>query len=142
MGAGYHGGFGHTNGEQSKIESISKPILKCGDVRYSAKKTQGYLLNINHPKGGAKAVFMRDVLGYTDKDSKAFHNNVVKSIIKREPSKTVETQYGIKHTYHTVLVGKDGKKISANVVVVVQKDKKRVTYKIVTVYPDKKGEIK
>ena len=41
-------------------------------------------------------------------------------------------------TYHTTLIGKDGKSVSVNVVAVVQKDDKRVTYKIVTVYPDKK----
>lgn len=138
MGAGYRSGFGHTHGEKKKISSISKPISKRGDVRYSAKKTQGYLLNTNHPKGGSKAKFMRDVLGYTANDSKVFHNNIVKSIINREPTKTVQTQYGLKHTYHTTLIGKDGKSVSANVVAVVQKDNKRVTYKIVTVYPDKK----
>ncbi len=138
MGAGYRSRFGHTHGEKKKINSISKPISKCGDVRYSAKKTQGYLLNTNHPQGGSKAKFMRDVLGYTANDSKIFHNNVVKSIINREPTKTVQTQYGLKHTYHTTLIGKDGKHVSANVVAIVQKDNKRVTYKIVTVYPDKK----
>ena len=138
MGTGYKGVFGHTEGEKRKINSISKPISKRGDVRYSAKKTQGYLLNTNHPKGGSKAKFMRDVLGYTTSDSKMFHNNVVNSIINREPTKTVQTQYGLKHTYHTTLIGKDGKSVSANVVAVVQKDNKRVTYKIVTVYPDKK----
>ena len=96
------------------------------------------MLNINHPQGGPKAVFMRDVLGYTAKDSKTFHDNVVNAIINREPSKTVETQYGLKHTYQTTLNGKNGKNINANIVVVVQKDAKRVTYKIITVYPDKK----
>ena len=138
MGAGYHGGFGHTNGEKRKISSINKPISKHRDVRYSAKKTQGYLLNTEHSKGGSKARFMRDVLGYTTNDSKTFHNNVVNAIINREPSKTVQTQYGLKHTYHTVLVGKNGKKVSANIVVVIQKDNKRITYKIVTVYPDRR----
>ena len=138
MGAGYKGGFGHTEGEKRKINSISKPISKRRDVRYSAKKTQCYLLNTEHPKGCSKAQFMRDVLGYTANDSKKFHNNVVSAIINREPSKTIQTQYGLKHTYHTTLIGKDGKSVSANVVAVVQKDNKRVTYKIVTVYPDKK----
>lgn len=38
MGAGYRSGFGHTDGEKRKINSISKPISKRGDVRYSAKK--------------------------------------------------------------------------------------------------------
>ena len=138
MGAGYHGGFGHSLGEQTKIALMNKPISKRGDLRYSAKKTQGYLLNINHPQGATKARFMRDVLGYTDKDSKVFHENVVKAIINREPNKTVQTQYGVKHTYKTMLFGKTGNSVSANVVVIVQKDKKRITYKIITVYPDKK----
>ena len=60
------------------------------------------------------------------------------SIINREPSKTVETQYALKHTYHTTLIGKGGKNVSANVIAVVQKGKKRVTYKIITVYLDEK----
>ena len=138
MGAGYHGGFGNTLGDKNKVVSINRPITRRGDVRYSAKKTQGYLLNINHPQGGPKAVFMRDVLGYTAKESKLFHDNVVNAIINCESYKTVETQYGLKHTYHVMLSDKDGKNVNANVVVVVQKDKKRVTYKIITVYPDKK----
>ncbi|MDY4677083.1 MAG: hypothetical protein SO373_08060 [Candidatus Borkfalkiaceae bacterium] len=140
MGAGYHGGFGHSHGENKKIDLMRKPILKRGDVRYNAKKVQGYLLNINHPEGSAKAKFMRDVLGYTENDAKIFHNNIVKSIINRVPNKTILTTYGVKHIYNTVLVGKNGNKISANIVVVVQKDNKRVTYKIVTVYPNKKGK--
>lgn len=152
MGAGNSGLFKGTHGankafnssvkeihkENNVITHTNKPISKRGDVRYSAKKIQGYLLNTNHPKGGPKAVFMRDVLGYTNKDSKTFHNNVVKAIINREPNNTIQTQYGIKHTYHTSLIGKSGNSVSANVVVIVQKDKKRITYKIVTVYPDKK----
>lgn len=138
MGAGYRGGFGHTAGESKKINSINKPISKSNEVRYSAKKTEGYLLNTNHPKGGSKAKFMRDVLGYTTKDSQLFHKSVVKAIIGKEPTKTTQTNYGLKHTYHTTLTGKDGTKVQANVVVVIQKDNKRVTYKIVTVYPDKK----
>ena len=138
MGAGYRGGFGHTAGESKKINSINKPISKSNEVRYSAKKTEGYLLNTNHPKGGSKAKFMRDVLGYTTKDSQLFHKSVVKAIIGKEPTKTTQTNYGLKHTYHTALTGKDGTKVKANEVVVIQKDNKRVTYKIVTVYPDKK----
>lgn len=138
MGAGYHGGFGYTNGEKMKMSLINKPVTKRSDVRYNAKKIQGYLLNIEHKQGGSKARFMRDVLGYTAKDSKVFHNNIVDAIINREPSQTVQTPYGLKHTYHTMLISKSGESFCANVVVVIQKDNKRVTYKIVTVYPDKK----
>ena len=131
MGAGISGNYANTKGS-------SPPVLKAGDVRYSQKKTQGYLLNLNHPQGGSKAKFMKDVLGYGKADSKTFHKNVVESIKGKTPAKTTTTPYGMKHTYNTELVGKNGGKVKANVVVVIQKDNGRVTYKIVTVYPGKK----
>lgn len=133
MGTGFHGGFGSTNGSKQH----NYPITKSGDVRYSRKKTEGYLLNPNHPKGGPKAKFMHDVLGYSQSDSKLFHKNVVSAIMNKQPTKTEVTQFGTKHTYHTELIGKDGKSVSANVVAVIQKDNGRTTYKIVTVYPDR-----
>ncbi len=129
MGAGYHGGFGGTQGARA-------PVKALGDVRYSKKKTEGYLLNLSHPKGGAKAKFMRDVLGYTQNDSRLFHRNVVSSLIGKTPTKTETTPFGIKQTYKVVLFGKKGNSVSANVVVVIQKDSGRTTYKLVTVYPD------
>ena len=52
--------------------------------------------------------------------------------------KTEQTQFGTKHTYRTQLMGKSGQSVSANVVIVIQKNNGRITYKIVTVYPDKK----
>ena len=82
---------------------------------------------------------MKDVLGYTKSDSRAFHKNVVDSITNKTPSKTVNTPYGVRHTYNTELVGKNGGRVKANVVVVIQRDNRRITYKIITVYPDKKG---
>ena len=94
------------------------------------------MLNPDHPVGSAKAKFMKDVLGYSPSDSKLFHENVTKSIIGKTPSKTETTQYGVKHTYHTTLIGKNGQSVSAKVVVVIQKDHGQVTYKIITVYPD------
>lgn len=138
MGAGYHGGFGNTKGELQKNKQLDLPINRVGDVRYNARKTKEYLLNLNHPIGCSKAKFFKDVLGYTDQDAKLFHKNVVKSIIDRKPVKTQQTEYGVKCTYETEIVGEKGNKIQANVVVVVQKDKGRITYKIITVYPNKK----
>ena len=52
MGTGYHGGFGNSYGAK---EQMNIPISSLGDVRYSKKKTEGYLLNINHPKGDSKS---------------------------------------------------------------------------------------
>lgn len=136
MGTGFHGGFGRTKGAKEN----SVPVNSNRDVRYSKKKTEGYLLNPSHPKGGAKAKFVKDVLGYSQKDSKTFHKNVVSSLVGKTPTKSETTPFGIKHTYKTQIAGKAGKSVSANVVVVIQKDNGRITYKIVTVYPDKKGE--
>ena len=130
MGAGISGNYSNTKG--------SSPISSTGDVRYSKKKTESYLLNTKHPQGGSKAKFMKDVLGYSQSDSHIFHKNVVDAITNKIPEKTVNTPYGLRHTYHTELIGKNGNKVKANVVVVIQKDNGRTTYKIVTVYPDKK----
>lgn len=135
MGTGFHGGFGNTAG--TKKQNII-PLNSPGDVRYSKKKTEGYLLNPNHPIGASKAKFMKEILGYSQEDSRLFHKNVVSAIIGKTTTKSEQTQYGIKHTYNIVLQGKNDKSISANIVVVIQKDNKRTTYKIVTVYPDKK----
>lgn len=131
MGAGFHGGFGGTTGANAPVHSL-------GNVRYSRKKTEGYLLNPNHPTGGGKAKFMQDVLGYTQSDAKLFHRNVVSSLIGKIPTKTEETPYGTKYTYRVSLAGKKGTSVSANVVVVIQKDHGRTTHRIITVYPDKK----
>lgn len=135
MGTGFHGGFGNTD-RAKKQNSI--PIKSAKDVRYSKKKTEGYLLNPDHPIGASKAKFMKEVLGYSRNDSRLFHKNIVSAITGRLPTKSEQTEFGIKHTYNTMLEGKYGKAVRANVVVVVQKDSKRITYKIVTVYPDKK----
>lgn len=132
MGTGFHGRFG------SGTKGAEPPVTKNSDVRYSKKKTEGYLLNENHPVGGPKAKFMKEVLGYSKEDSKLFHNNIVSAIKDKVPSKSEATQYGTKYTYNTKLIGKNGSAVSANVVVVIQKDNGRTTYKIITVYPDKK----
>lgn len=133
MGAGTSGNYSNTKGASN---SNTAPIKNTSDLQYSQQKTEGYLLNPNHPVGAAKAKFMKDVLGYTQSDSKLFHENVTKSILGKTPTKSETTQYGVKHTYRTTLVGKSGQRVSAKVVVVIQKDHGHVTYKIITVYPD------
>lgn len=115
-----------------------KPITSTKDVHYDPNKFKNYLLNENHPTGGAKAKFFKDVLGYTLEDSKKFYKNIVSSILNKSPQKSEKTDYGLKHTFKTKLISNNNKEISANVVVVIQKDNGNSKYKIVTVYPDKK----
>ena len=137
MGSGNKGLYSGASIPDSHSDD-SALISKPGDVRYSKKKTEGYLLNPGHPAGGPKAKFMHDVLGYSQGDGQIFHKHVIDAIKGKQPDKTETSRYGIKHTFHTTLTGKDGKTVSANVVIVIQKDNGRKTYKIVTVYPDKK----
>lgn len=134
MGSGsWSNSFRHTTGS-------NHPISKKGDIRYDKKKTEAYLLNLDHPVGGAKAKFFKDVLGYTKDDSKLFHKNIAESLIGKIPVSTEETKFGLKHTFNVSLKGKNGTYKNANVVVVTQKDNDRKTYKIVTVYPRKENE--
>lgn len=131
--------------EQSELKTAVSnnerniPITKHDDVSYNQKKIEGYLLNEKHPKGCSKAKFMKDVLGYNQGDSQIFHKNIVDAIVDKIPFKTVVTPYGVRHTYNTELIGKGGGTVKANVVVVVQRDNGSIIYKIITVYPNKKG---
>ena len=138
MGAGYHGGFGHTKGAERNKGNAQIPINNGNDVQYSERKTKDYLLNLNHPTGGTKAKFLHEVLGYNAQDSRLFYDNIAKAIVARISNETIKTVYGVKHIYRTKVVGKNNKSITANVVVVVQRDTGKVVYKIVTVYPDHK----
>lgn len=133
MGAGRSGLFHGTKGADGK-----PPISERKDLRYDKRKTEGYLLNPNHPQGSAKAKFFIEILGYSQRNGEQLHNALYNSIRGRLPVKTDKTQYGIRHTFHTAIRGINGRLYEANVVVVIQRDNKRVTYKIVTVYPNKK----
>ncbi len=133
MGAGRSGLFHGTKGSKGV-----PPIIQRKNLRYNKNKTEDYLLNPNHPKGGAKAKFFIETLGYSKSSGEKFHNAVYQSIKGKILVRTENTHYGIKHIYHTKIRGANGKYHEANVVVVIQKDNKRITYKIVTVYPNKK----
>lgn len=79
---------------------------------------------------------MKNVFGYSQSDSKLFHKNVVNPIMGKTPAKTKTSKFGVKHTYKTKLLSKNGNSVTATVVIVIQKDNGRITYKIVAVYPN------
>ena len=58
-----------------------------------------------------------------------FYDNIAKAIVARISNETIKTVYWVKHIYHTKVVGKNNKSITANVVVVVQKGYGKATYK-------------
>lgn len=52
------------SGRSGLYNGASIPVTKpegvlCIKVRFNKKKTEGYLLNQDHPTGGSKAKFMR-----------------------------------------------------------------------------------
>ena len=98
------------------------------------------MLNFNHPVGGSKAKFLKETLGYTDKDCRLLHENIKKSINNKIPSSIEKTKFGLKKKFDVKLQGKNGKYFDANVTIVVQKDNKRITYKVVSVIPRKKDK--
>lgn len=138
MGAGFHGGFGHTAGSQSSDIPITSP----SDMKYadSRDKINTYLLDMNHKDGGSKAKFLITVLGYSHDTAEILFHNIVNSIVGRTPTKTTVTSYGIKHSYDTRLVGINGTVKTARVVVVIQKDNGKVRYRLITAHPGKKED--
>lgn len=117
---------------------LYRRLLKEKVYDTARKKTEEYLLNVEHPSGGSKAKFFVEVLGYSRSNSKQFHDAIYDAIKGRIPDKTENSSYGIKHTYYTKIRSASGKIFEANVVIVIQKDNGRITYKVVTVYPNKR----
>lgn len=63
-----------------------------------------------------------NILGYSQNDSKLFHQSVLNSLIGKILTKNEVTQFGIRHTYNTKLISKDKKSVSANLIAVIQMD--------------------
>lgn len=108
------------------------------DYEESDPKYDGYLLNLDHPDGGSKAKFLKDVLGYKTGNGKLLHNAIGEAINGKLPNVVERTKFGLKYTFNTKIKGKDGAYKSANVVVVVQNDNGKTTWRTITLYPDKK----
>lgn len=105
---------------------------------YDSIKMKNYLLNINHPQGGPKAKFFIETLGYSSNDGRLLFENIVKSIINKNPIKTENSEHGKRLTFEVKLRGKSGVYIKANVVTVLQQDNGKMTYRIITAFPGRK----
>ena len=104
----------------------------------SKLKYDDYILKLDHPDGGSKAKFLKDVLGYKKGDSKELHKSIGEAINGKIPNVVEQTKFGLKYTFNTKIKGKDGNYKSANVVVVVQNDNGKTTWRTITLYPNKK----
>ncbi len=88
--------------------------------------------------GASKARFLKSVLGYKIGDSKLLHNAIGEAINGKLPNFVERTKFGLKYTFNAKIKGKDGTYKFANVVVVIQNDNGKTTWRIITLYPDKK----
>ena len=106
----------------------------------SKSKLENYLLNINHPVGGSRAKFFINVLGYTHDKPKQLFDNVSDAINGKIPVKDTTTKYGRVLEFHEKIKSISGEYKEVNIVVSIQKDRGAEKYRIITIYPGKKGE--
>ena len=104
----------------------------------SREKYDGYLLDLNHVRGGSKAKFIKNVLGYERGDGEKLHQAIGEAIDGKLPNKVSKTEYGTKYNFNAKIKGKDGKYHSANMTVVVQNDNGKTTWRLITLMPDDK----
>ena len=83
--------------ELELINKIASTEFNKSDFSYdlSKRKIETYILNTAHPRGGTKAKFFIETLGYSKSNSKEFYDNLAEAIDKKIPSKVTRTQYGI-----------------------------------------------
>ncbi|MDY4787827.1 MAG: hypothetical protein SO253_00750 [Bacilli bacterium] len=128
--------------ELNEIHEISISKFNKNNLDYSLSKTkiENYILDINHPKGGSKAKFFVETLGYSKNNPKQFYDNLSDAIDNKVPKKVIKTVYGIVCEFHEKIKGINGKYVYANIIASVQKDNDKCKYRIITVYPDKKEQ--
>lgn len=71
----------------------------------SVNKYEKYLLNLNHNRGGPKAKFLKDVLGYKLGDGKKLHKAILECIKDKKPNNVENTDHGTKYTFNTSIKG-------------------------------------
>ena len=127
----------------AKVKELeSKLSFNSNELSYSESKIkiETYLLNKNHPVGGSKAKFFIDYLGYSKDNPKQFFNAIYLAIDGKIPTKERDTAHGHVLEFHEKIKSISGNYYETNIVVSIQKDHGKLTYRIITAYPDKKGE--
>lgn len=128
--------------ELEKKDEYNRKEFDKNELSYdlSKSKLENYLLNINHPAGGSKAKFFINVMGYSHDKPKQFFDNVSDAINGKKPVKDTTTKYGRVLEFHERIKTISGEYKEVNIVVSIQKDSGAKKYRIITIYPGKKGE--
>lgn len=88
--------------------STSKPEDGVEFIVPEAKLTK-YLLNLDHPKGGAKARFFRDSLGINENDWRYLADQICQSALHSDFYRLEVTGYGVMHGAQVLITGRNGR---------------------------------
>lgn len=80
-----------------------------GRAVISQEKLTGYALNLDHPKGGGKAVAFRDVLGYTKENASALADALRGGLGQWRARPRTATPYGQPYEVKMILTGANGR---------------------------------
>ncbi|MCD7722660.1 MAG: hypothetical protein LUH82_01735 [Clostridiales bacterium] len=137
MGAGYHGGFGKTNGAKQQKEKETGTQLKMPNHTQAItpkEKFLKYSLDYSNKNAAGKAEAYENGLGYNQSNYHSLvtqiHNAVTSGT--STPYEVTESEYGTKFKYRIPVTGPNGK--TKNVIAVYQVDKGSETPRLITNY--------
>lgn len=149
MGAGYHGGFGKTKGEERRESKISEKECASFNANSTSmsnykiietpiEKFVNYSLNYDNPNAKGKAEAYEKGLGYNKSNAKELqekiHNVIISGAVK--PYSSSNTEFGAKYKFRISITGPNGK--TKNVIVVYQVDKGSTIPRLITNYVEAK----
>lgn len=91
-----------THNQEEALPGYEKAII-------SNAKIQEYVLNLDHPQGGPKAVAFRDVLGYTKDNATALIHEIRRELPHWKAATRSQTQYGQPYEVRMLLRGANGR---------------------------------
>lgn len=108
------------------------PIPNATQAIVSAEKVRGYLLNLEHPDGGSKAVWFHS-LGYTQDEWQKLADDLLTIACECNEFDTESTRFGIKYKA-AGLVGKPNHRPGKVMTVWITEDDEPP--RLVTAYPE------
>jgi len=109
------------------------PIPSSEHAYVDEEKVRDYLLNLNHPDGGSKAVWFQS-LGYSRDHCPQLSNDLLAIARRCESFATEITPFGVKYKA-TGLIGRLGKRLGLVITVWIVEDDEAP--RLVTAYPGK-----
>ena len=137
MGAGFHGGFGSTQGKVNesnpKLLSLGKSMPNASKAVTPAEKFVNYSLDYNNPNAKGKPEAYEKGLGYTKFNASELISQVKQYVESgNKPYEVTHSEYGTKYKFRIPVKGPNGK--TKNVIAVYQIDVGQSVPRMVTNY--------